>query len=155
VFREKLRSQGWLEVFTNTQLGCSQPKLVELYARVSVTEGTVTSEVNGVQIVFDAPKLGEILGTPVAGFDMYVRDDKSLLGKTRLLELAQRLSQQPRLKHPQSAKKGDMAPLHQLLFCSLSKTSFLGARGAIKQMPWISVSLSSWIEASRSISLQS
>ena len=136
-------------------MGCSQSKLAEFYAKVSVTQGTVTNEVNGVQIVYDAPKLGEILKILAVGFDIYVREDKSLLGKARLLELAQRLSKQPGLKHPQSVKKGDMAPLHQLLFCSLSKTSFLGARGAIKQMPWISVSLSSWIEASRSISLQS
>ena len=47
-------------MFINTQLGCSAPELAEFYARVSVTEGTVTSEVNGVKIVFDAQKLGEI-----------------------------------------------------------------------------------------------
>jgi len=58
VFLEKLRNQGWLELFTNTQLGCSQPKLAEFYARVTVTKGTVISEVNRVQIVFDALKLG-------------------------------------------------------------------------------------------------
>jgi len=75
-------------MFTNTQLGCSAPELAEFYARVSVTEGTATSEVNGVKIVFDAQNLGEILGIPVAGFDIYVREDKSLLGKARLLELA-------------------------------------------------------------------
>ena len=48
----------------------------------------MTSEVNGVEIVFDAQKLGEILGIPAAGFDIYVREDKSLLCKTSLLELA-------------------------------------------------------------------
>ena len=76
----------------------------------------MTSEVNGVKIMFDAQKLGEILGIPVTGFDIYVREDKSLLGKAKLLELAQRLSQQPGLGTPQIVKKGDMAPLHQLLF---------------------------------------
>ena len=50
VFLEKLRSHGWLELFTNTQLACSQPELAEFYTRVTVTEGTVTSVVNGVQI---------------------------------------------------------------------------------------------------------
>jgi len=78
-------------LFTNTQLGCCTP-IAKFYDRVSVTEGTVTSEVNGVQIVFDAQKLGEILGIPAAKFDIYVREDKSLLGKASLLELAQRLS---------------------------------------------------------------
>jgi len=116
VFLEKLRIQRWLDLFTNTQLGCSAPELAEFYARVSVTEGTVTSKVNGVEIVFDAQKLREILGIPAIGFDIYVQEDKSFLGKARLLELVQRLSQQPRLKTPQTVKKGNMAPLHQLLF---------------------------------------
>ena len=46
VLLDKLRSQGWLDLFTNTQLRCSAPELAEFYARVSVTEGIVTSEVN-------------------------------------------------------------------------------------------------------------
>jgi len=121
VILDKLRSQGWLDLFTNTQLRCSASELAEFYARVSVNEGIVTSEVNGVKIVFDTQKLGEILGIPPAGFDIYVREDKSLLGKARLLELAQRLSQQPGLKTPQTVKKEDMAPLHQLLFWFIIK----------------------------------
>jgi len=95
VFLEKLRRQGWLELFTNTQLVCSQLDLVEFYARVTITEATVTSMVNGVQIEFDAQTLRDILGVLVARFDLYVREDKSLLGKAKLLDLAQRLSQQP------------------------------------------------------------
>ena len=43
---------------------------------------------NGVQIEFDAQMLGEILGVPTAGFDLYVREDKFLLGKARLLDLS-------------------------------------------------------------------
>ena len=39
-----------------------------------------------------------------------------VLGKTRLVELAQKLSQQSGVKHPIAVKKGDMLPLHQLLF---------------------------------------
>jgi len=111
VFLKKLRKQGWLELITNTQLGCSVPKLAEFYARCSVTEEIVTSEVNGVKIEFDAEKLGDILGVPATGFD-YVREDKSLLDKVRLLELARKLSQQVGLKTPQAVKKGDMGPLH-------------------------------------------
>jgi len=38
-FLEKLQDQGWLTVFTNTQMGCSQPDLAEFYAKVVVTEG--------------------------------------------------------------------------------------------------------------------
>ena len=76
----------------------------------------MTSMVNGVQIDFDTQTLGEILGVPAVGFNLYVREDKSLLSKARLLDLAQRLSQQPGLKHPQVVKKGNMMPLHQLMF---------------------------------------
>jgi len=43
VFLDKLRDQGWLELFMNTQMGCFQPDLAEFYGNVSVTEGRVTS----------------------------------------------------------------------------------------------------------------
>jgi len=72
--------------------------------------------VNGVKLEFDAQELGEILRLPAAGFDIYVWEDKFILGKARLLELAQKLSQQSGLKHPVAVKKGDMLLLHQLLF---------------------------------------
>jgi len=91
VFLEKLRIQGWLDLFTNTQLGCSALDLVEFYANCKVTNGVVTSEVNGKKLRFNAMKLGEILGVPAVGFDVYVRKDKSVLGTAQLLELAQKL----------------------------------------------------------------
>jgi len=92
VFLDKLRAQGWLELFTNTQLGCSQPDLAEFYTNVSVSKGLLRSTVNGVLTEVDARALGVILGVPATGFDLYVREDKSLLGKAKLLELAQQLS---------------------------------------------------------------
>ena len=36
VFLDKLMAQGWLELFTNTQLGCSVSDLAEFYANCSV-----------------------------------------------------------------------------------------------------------------------
>ena len=71
-FLKKLQDQGLLTVFTNTHMGCSQPDLAEFYAKVAVTEGVVTSEVSGVNISFDARRLGEILRIPSVGFDIYV-----------------------------------------------------------------------------------
>ena len=115
VFLEKLKAQGWFELFTNTQMGCSQPDVAEFYANVSLLGGVLCSTVNGFLIEVDAQGLG-ILGVPATGFDLYIREDKSLLGRDRLLELAQRLSQQPGLRSPQSVKKGDMQPIHQLIF---------------------------------------
>ena len=43
---------------------------------------------NGVLMEFDAPTLGDVLGVPTEGFDLYVRENKSLLDKAKLLELA-------------------------------------------------------------------
>jgi len=60
----------------------------------------VTREVNGKRMCFDTKKLGEILSVPATGFDIYVREDKSILGNARLLELSQKLSQQIGLKTP-------------------------------------------------------
>jgi len=61
----------------------------------------VTSEVGGKKIRFDAPKLGEILEVLATGFDVYVRENKTVLGQARLLELSKKLSQQTGLQTPQ------------------------------------------------------
>jgi len=129
VFLDKLKAQGWFELFMNTQLGCSQPDVAEFYENVSVSEGMLTSTVNGVFIEVDARALGVILGLPATGFDLYVRENKPLLGKARLLELVQHLSQQQGLKNPQAVKKGDMQPLHQLIFWLLIKNIISRVQG--------------------------
>jgi len=72
---DKLRAQGWLELFTNTQLGCSQSDPAEVYANVIVTKGRMTSIVNGVLIEVDTRALGEILSVRAKGFDLYIRED--------------------------------------------------------------------------------
>jgi len=73
-------------------MGCFVLDLTEFYANCEVTNGVVTSVVNGKKLRFDTKKLGQILGTPAVGFDVYVCEDKSMLGIARLLELAQKLS---------------------------------------------------------------
>ena len=93
-------------------MGCSVLDLAEFYANCSITQGVVKSEVNDKKVCFDPRKLGEILGIPATGFDIYVWEDKTIFGKDRLLELSQRLSQQTELKTPQPVKKGDMTSLH-------------------------------------------
>jgi len=67
VFLDKLRAQGWLELFTNTQMGCSQPDLAKFYANASVTKERVISTVNGVLVEFDAHTIGEYFGGPNRG----------------------------------------------------------------------------------------
>jgi len=62
--------------------------VAEFYTNVSISEGVLTRTVNGVLIEVDARVLGVILGVPATGFDLYIREDKSLLGKAKLLELA-------------------------------------------------------------------
>ena len=87
MFQEKLKTQGWLDLFTNTQRGCSIFELAELYANCVVSNGVVTSTVGGHRIRFDAVDLGEMLGVTSDGFDVYVCEDKNVLGEERLLEL--------------------------------------------------------------------
>jgi len=68
----------------------------------------VTSEVNGKKLKFNAKDPGAILSVPTKDFDVYVRDDKTVFGTVRLLQLTQTLSQQTRLKAPQSVTKDAM-----------------------------------------------
>jgi len=70
-----------------------------------------------------------LLGVPATGFDIYIREDKSILGNARLLELSQKLSMQIGLKTHQSVKKGDMTSLHQLLFWFIIKNVILRGQG--------------------------
>ena len=71
VFLDKLKAQGWFELFTNTSMGCSQPDVAEFYANVIVFEGLMASIVNGLPIEVDARALGVILRVPAIGFDLY------------------------------------------------------------------------------------
>ena len=118
---QKLEAQGWLKLFTNTLRGCSVPDLAEFYANYVVTKGMLTSTVDGYDLSFNAKQLGEILDVPVAGFDVYVHEDKSVLGAERLVQLTQKLSQQTSLKGPRSVSKGKMTPCHRLLFWFINK----------------------------------
>ena len=67
--------------------------MVEFYTNVALHGEVLSSTVNGVLIEVDAQALGVILGVPATGFDLYVREDKCLLGRDRLLELSRHLSQ--------------------------------------------------------------
>ena len=116
MFLEKLKAQGWLDLFTNTKQDCSTPESAEFYANCVVTSGTVTSSVNGHELCFDADNLGHWLGVPSKGFNVYMCDDKSVLSDERLLELTRKLAQQSDLTAPQSVRKREMMPLHRLLF---------------------------------------
>jgi len=103
--------------------------VAEFYANVTLAGDVFTSTVNGVLIEVNAQALGVILGVPATGFDLYVREVKSLVSKARLLKLAQHLIQQPGLRSPLIVKKGDIQPLHQLLFWFVIKNIIPRAQG--------------------------
>jgi len=71
-----------------------------------VTDVVVTSEVNVTKVRFDAKKLGEISGVPATGFDLYVREEKSVISCARLLELTHKLSPQTGPQTPSLSKRG-------------------------------------------------
>ena len=85
LFLDKLEAQGWLRLFINTHRWCFVVDLVECFTKCAVTTGVVTSIVNGHDLRFNAKELGDILGVPVYGFDIYVLEDKSVFGIERLL----------------------------------------------------------------------
>jgi len=74
-------------LLTDTKKGCSVPDLAEFYANYVVTNGVVIGTVNDHEVQIDARELGELLGVSSEGFDVYVLEDKSVLGGERLLEL--------------------------------------------------------------------
>jgi len=55
------------------------------------------------------------------GFNVYVCEDKNVLGKERLLEVTRNLAQNPQLTKSRSVRKGEMIPLHRLLFWFIIK----------------------------------
>jgi len=104
-----------LELFTNTKRDCSISELAEFYANCVVTNGVVTSTINGHKLHFDASDLGELPRVPTEGFDVYVCEGKSVLGDAWLLELTQRLARNPHLTEPHSVRKGEMTLLHRFI----------------------------------------
>ena len=70
-----------------------------------------------------------MLGISSEGFDVYVREDKSIFGDERLLELTQRLAQKSHLTKPRSVRKEEMTPLHRLLFWFVIKNVVLRGQG--------------------------
>ena len=92
--------------FSQTPRGCSIPKLVDFYENYVVTNGVVTSIVNDHRLRFNACDLGELIVVPSEDFNVYVHEDKSILGDEHLLELTQRLPQNPHLTEPPSMRKG-------------------------------------------------
>ena len=79
MFLDKLKAQGWLDLFANTQRGCAILDLAEFYVNYEVTDGVVTSMVNEKQLRFNAKELGKILGIPSEGFGVYVARTKQCL----------------------------------------------------------------------------
>lgn len=129
VFLDKLETRGWLDLFTNTKRGCSVPDLAEFYSNCVVTNGVVASTVNGHELRFDASDLGELLGVSSKCFDVYVCEDKNVLGDECLLELTQRLTQKHHLTKSGSVRKGKMMLLHRQLLWFVIKNAILRGQG--------------------------
>ena len=107
---ELLRFQGWEELFLEPSL-IYEKEVVDFYTNLVILEGdVVSSSVKGVDIVFDATKLGEILHIPSVGINEYnwSFDEYS--------SLPARFSQGRVNSRAQTVLKGIMRSLHKLLF---------------------------------------
>ena len=107
VFLDKLGAHGWLELFTNTKRGWSIPELAKFYANCEVTNVIVSSSVHGKDICFDADNLGNWLGVPWQGFDVYEREHKNALGNEQLLDLTRKLAQKLTISEPRFVNRGN------------------------------------------------
>nr|XP_010312904.1 delphilin-like [Solanum lycopersicum] len=107
---ELLRFQGWEELFLEPSL-IYEKEVVEFYTNLVILEGDVaSSSVKGVDIVFDATKLEEILHIPSVGIDEYN------WGFDEYSSLPAQFSQGRVHSRAQTVLKGIMRSLHKLLF---------------------------------------
>jgi len=108
---ELLDFQGWGDLFLDTKLMVHEKEVVEFYTNLKVLEeNVVTSTVNGVELVFDRSRLGEILCIPSVGLAEYVwATDEQCILKTKY-------SQGRVTSKARKVLKGEMAPVHKLLF---------------------------------------
>ena len=107
---ELLRFQGWEELFLEPNLIYEQ-EVVDFYTNLTILEGdVVSSSVKGVEIVFDATKLGEILHIQSIGINEYhsAFDEHS--------SLPTKFSKGRVNFRAQTALKGIMRSVHKLLF---------------------------------------
>ncbi|XP_070029306.1 uncharacterized protein [Nicotiana sylvestris] len=70
---DTLAAQGWKAMVLQMDGILSRNEIIEFMANAEVKDGKVTSKVKGVQVTFDAEKLGEILDIPAEGYDDYTR----------------------------------------------------------------------------------
>ncbi|KAG5601797.1 hypothetical protein H5410_033167 [Solanum commersonii] len=106
-----LNSQGWGDLFLDTKMLVHEKEVVEFYTNLKVLEeNVVTSTVKGVELVFDRRRLGEILCIPSVGLAEYVwaTDEQCIL--------TTKYSQGRVTSKARKVLKGEMAPVHKLLF---------------------------------------
>ncbi|KAL3356558.1 hypothetical protein AABB24_017288 [Solanum stoloniferum] len=108
---ELLRFQGWAELFLDTRLPVHEKEVREFYTNLNGLEGSVAnSSVNGVDLVFDSVRLDEIFHIPYVGLSKYVwtKDVNCMLTSN--------FSQEQITARSRKVLKGEMSPVHKLLF---------------------------------------
>ncbi|KAH0720451.1 hypothetical protein KY284_005481 [Solanum tuberosum] len=116
---ELLRFQGWAELFLDTRLPVHEKEVSEFYTNLNVLEGSVaTSSVNGVDLVFDSVRLDEIFHIPS------VRLSKYVWTKDVNCMLTSNFSQERITARSRKVLKGEMSPVHKLLFEFVHKGVF-------------------------------
>nr|XP_016455665.1 PREDICTED: uncharacterized protein LOC107779701 [Nicotiana tabacum] len=92
-------------------------ELIEFLANDVVKDGVVSSQVKGVQVQFDAVKLGEILDIPSEGFDDYTRKRWPCLDSLpTALEITKRFCDSENVNKARSVQKSEMRPQHKVVF---------------------------------------
>ncbi|XP_021742810.1 uncharacterized protein LOC110708895 [Chenopodium quinoa] len=120
-FLDLLKFQGWDVMFTVKAKNYLYPLAIDEFCKeCEFEDGVCYSKVNGVDVEFDAARLGSILQVPCEGFDVYMKGvvTVKVAGHTKT-EIINYLGGK---KGVSVMNHNDLSPLHKLLFNLVKKS---------------------------------
>nr|XP_009803926.1 PREDICTED: uncharacterized protein LOC104249244 [Nicotiana sylvestris] len=119
---DALDVQGWKAMDLQLDGRLDRNEIIEFMENAKVKDGRVTSQVKGVQVSFDAKRLGEILGIPSEGYDDYTRQKwLSLDSLPTTLAITRKLCDVTEVNEAKVVYKSEMKLSHKVLFEFVNK----------------------------------
>ncbi|XP_070018051.1 uncharacterized protein [Nicotiana sylvestris] len=119
---DALAIQGWKDMVFQMDGRLARNEIIKFMANADVKDGRVTSQVKGVQVTFDAEKLGGILDIPTEGCDDYTMQRwPSLDSLPTALEITRRFCDVEEVNEAKFVHKSEMKPQHKVLFEFVNK----------------------------------
>nr|XP_016459579.1 PREDICTED: uncharacterized protein LOC107783122 [Nicotiana tabacum] len=122
---DALAAQGWKDMVLQMDDRLARNEIIKFMTNVEVQDGKVSSLMKGVQVSFEAEKLGEILDIPSEGFDDYTRQRWPCLDSLpTALEITRRFCDAEDVNEARAVQKSEMRPQHKVLFEFVNKCLF-------------------------------